>query len=151
MTSISRKLPHAICDLITCYGNRMLYVNLIACIENIYIYIFPEDNLLQLSRIQQRIQEMRVQNAQNTLDVNNSGDGQSKDNRLSNSCPSLNNSSDMIILEQLGQIDPTTGTPNAGQQSHYNHSSSSSSRRRKNNMETTPGNRTSRLEIGIFC
>ena len=45
-----------------------------------------EDNLLQLSRIQERIQEMRIANAQGNLNI--------RDNRgrLSTSCPSLNES-----------------------------------------------------------
>ena len=55
-----------------------------------------EDSILQISRIQDRIQEMRISNAQANLEVNNSN----QKNRLSTSCPSLNDSADpMTILE----------------------------------------------------
>ena len=42
----------------------------------IFFFLFSEDNLLQLARIQERIQEMRMANAQANLNVtstNNKG------------------------------------------------------------------------------
>ena len=55
-----------------------------------------EDNLLQLSRIQERIQEMRIANAQGNLNISDNR------GRLSTSCPSLNES-----LEALASGDKT--------------------------------------------
>ena len=71
-----------------------------------------EDSILQISRIQDRIQEMRISNAQANLEVNNSN----QKNRLSTSCPSLNDSADpMTILENY---DNNTSTDNSNHRSH---------------------------------
>ena len=70
-----------------------------------------EDSILQISRIQDRIQEMRISNAQANLEVNSN-----QKNRLSTSCPSLNDSADpMTILENY---DNNTSTDNSNHRSH---------------------------------
>lgn len=53
-----------------------------------------EDNLVQLARIQERIQEMRMANAQANLNVTSTNNK----SRLSTSCPSLNESSDANVI-----------------------------------------------------
>ena len=63
---------------------------------------------MQISRIQDRIQEMRISNAQATLEVNNSN----QKNRLSTSCPSLNESADPVINLQTN-YDNNTSTDNS--------------------------------------
>ena len=57
-------------------------------------FFFSEDNLLQLARIQERIQEMRMANAQANLNVTSTNNK----SRLSTSCPSLNESSEANII-----------------------------------------------------
>ena len=51
-----------------------------------------EDNLHQLARIQERIQEMRMSNARANLNVTSTN----SKGRLSTSCPSLNDSCEAI-------------------------------------------------------
>ena len=71
-----------------------------------------EDSILQISRIQDRIQEMRISNAQANLEVNSN-----QKNRLSTSCPSLNDSADpMTILENY---DNNTSTDNSNHRSAH--------------------------------
>ena len=71
---------------------------------------------MQISRIQDRIQEMRINNAQANLEINSNQ--KSNNHRLSTSCPSLNESSDPLTI--LETTNDNTSTDNSNHRGSNN-------------------------------
>ena len=88
--------------------------------------------MLQLARIQERIQEMRMSNARANLNVtstNNKG-------RLSTSCPSLNESTEAIVVD-YDNTSNTTDNSNHVERSQVNKNRTSRSKMTDGNANKT--------------